>query len=182
MTMTLANTLSAHRVAQLFPVALLGTAAVFAAGCGAQRQEDICAGDLPRPLGSHVAEWTGRQTAKARGSEFTLYLFRFQPSSTELTNEGRRILARITPLLNSEAYPIVIEPEDNNPQLDDARRRAIVAMITQARILDPETRVVIAAPTAEGMRGEEAMGVEDGLRNGGVGTGGGGRSSGSGGR
>ncbi|MCE2967768.1 MAG: hypothetical protein ACK55O_07460 [Phycisphaerales bacterium] len=178
--MSLVSTISARR-ARVLPFVLLSAAAAVAGGCGAQRQEDICAGDLPRPLGSHVAEWTGRQTAKARGSEFTLYRFRFQPGSTELTNEGRRIMARLTSQLNSEAYPIVIEPEDNNPQLDEGRRRAIVSMITQARILDPETRVVIAAPTAEGLRGEEANLINDALRGGGVGGGGGGRS-GSGGR
>jgi hypothetical protein len=53
-------------------------------------------------------------------------------------------------------FPVLLQVENQDPARNEQRRAVIVAYLAQAGVHDPETRVILGYPEAEGLYGEEA--------------------------
>jgi hypothetical protein len=146
-------------------------------GCEAQRKEDIPAGAQPQPVGSSVRDHFGRQAAKAEQDDFVVYNYEWDGESTRLTRNGARRFGSVAPRLASEPFDFIIEPSADE-RLDDARRRALVTLVARQGIPNADDRVVVAYPSAEGLFGDEAPRIYDGViqRSDSAGGGAGGRT------
>ncbi len=131
-------------------------------GCEAQRHEDIPDGAHPQPVGASVRDFFGRQARKAEQDDFVIYRYEWQSDgSTALNDWGQRRFNELVPRLSHEPFDIVIQPSDNG-RLDEARQRTLVSLIAREGIVNPNDRVVVAWPDAEGLYGEEARQISEG--------------------
>jgi hypothetical protein len=136
------------------------------------RCANIPPGVQPAPPGTYVNKFIHVQAAKAETDDFVLYKHMWFNGGTELGPLGRYQLDLITRRLPTVPFPVVIETSKDD-QLDSQRRGVIVALLRARGFTDPD-RVIVAYPIAEGLRGDEAVLVYNGLINLGAGLGGGG--------
>lgn len=127
---------------------------------------DIPQGAIPQPIGTYVNLYLDRQSGKAEADDFTLYYNEFLEDQAVLGPFGGQHLARIIHRLPFVPFPIVIQPDPDqpDPSLTLRRQQAVIDALVQAGIPDAARRVVIAQPRAEGMPGSEAA-VIGGLPN-----------------
>jgi hypothetical protein len=140
--------------------------------CGIDNCADIPKGAIPTHPGTYVNAYLNKSADKAELDDFVLYYNEFKDSEPVLGPFGRRHLAQIIARLPTVPFPVVIQPtpdhlkatntpyhpedKDIDPrQLDQARRKAVVDLLCQAKIPNAEERVVVGIPTAEGLFGEE---------------------------
>jgi hypothetical protein len=158
--------------------------AVLASGNGPiTRCIDNCAtipyGAQPALCGTYVNQFIHIQETKAEMDDFVLYKHMWFRGGAELGPLGRYQVDMIVKRLPSVPFPVVIETSKNEA-LDNARREAIATMLA-ARGLTDKTRIIVAYPQAEGLYGEEAPLIYNGLLRGAANRGGYGAGFGGGG-
>jgi hypothetical protein len=139
------------------------TAPLFITGCastGNWWNIDNCAtippGAQPAPLGTYVHRFQDVQAAKAEADDFVIYKYEWRPNSPVLSPFGMYHINEIIKRLPFVPFPVMIQVNEVDGQLNEARRCAIVQALTMNGIPDAETRVILGFPEAEGLFGEEA--------------------------
>jgi hypothetical protein len=130
---------------------------------------DNCAtipkGAQPAPPGTYINQFIAVQAGKAETDDFVLYKHMWYRAGIELGPLGRFQLGLIARRLPSVPFPVVIETS-GNAELDETRREVVVAMLRISGFDDP-SRVIVAYPIAEGLYGDEAYRVYNGILFGG---------------
>jgi hypothetical protein len=116
----------------------------------------------PTPFGSQVHEAIARQLAKAYRERLVLYQVDFlaadDPHPEQLTDRGRRELARILQDMQIVPGMILIEHSRTDPDLDRQRRAYVQHLLeTLGSGVPPEA--VIVGPAPGGLSGLEALAV-----------------------
>ncbi len=115
------------------------------------------------PLGARVYGCFAAQVTRGNATRFTLYHYDFNRRTGGLTDRGRRQVAKFAAELETCPYGILIQPVPHEPQLDAARRAAVVAELESLGTrLDP-SRVVVGHPRAAGLAGMEASQIQSNL-------------------
>jgi hypothetical protein len=171
---------------------------------GGANCDDIAAGAIPRPAGTYTCQWQSAQIARATQGKMVVFENEWYLGGQELGPEGQKHIARIAKLISANEYPVVVEPHFDTQRnafdesLNEARRLAVVDRLTRVGVPNPESRVIVGLPEAEGLYGPEAQrygnmrmmggfnllgggGLGGGLGGGGGGLGGGGLGGGFGG-
>jgi hypothetical protein len=135
---------------------------------------DNCAtippGAQPALCGTYVNQFIHIQETKAEMDDFVLYKHMWFRGGTELGPLGRYQIDMIVKRLPGVPFPVVIETSKNE-SLDNARRETIVTMLA-ARGLTDKSRIIVAYPQAEGLYGDEAPLIYNGLLRGAANRGG----------
>lgn len=134
------------------------------AGCHHRYHDckDIPHGAIPQPIGTHVCQWQTEQMARAEQDDFVIYRYEWLRDSAQFSPYGGRHMMGIAGRLPHAPFPVVIEPSDD-ATLDQARREAATRMLAELGMPDAADRVVIGAPEAEGLFGQEAPQVTEEL-------------------
>lgn len=111
------------------------------------------------PLGSNVRAHYHTMETNGEASDFILYRHDFQESSAHLTPAGKDRLLEIAARMRSAPYPVVVERSLNNndPELDELRRRLVESVLTGLGNMDAEKRVFVSQsydPGLNSMEGE----------------------------
>jgi hypothetical protein len=149
---------------------------------GGRACQDIPAGAIPQPLGTHACQWQAAQMDRAEQDKYVLYSYEWQSGGDQLGPFGEHHLERIASTLEGTPFPVILQKTDN-ADLDASRRQKIVERLLQREIQGADARVIVATPEAEAMYGISAPGTAvEYLRTGGQGgaTQGGGNFGGGG--
>jgi hypothetical protein len=128
-------------------------------GCCALPAVDRCAnipkGAIPQPRGAHVQAFMDVQAGKAEADDFVIYKHEWCEDGKVLGPYGNYHLGQIIRRLPTVPFPVLIQvgPDD---KLNEVRRQLIVSQLAAAGIHDPEQRVIVGFPAAEGVYGDEA--------------------------
>jgi hypothetical protein len=129
-----------------------------AAGCLPGVHVDNCSaipsGAIPAPVGTYNAKLQETQASKAEADDFVIYKYEWHMGGAELGPYGRYHISEIINRLPTVPFPVIVQPHVD-AQLTEARRQVIVTYLARSGIPDPEQRVVVGFPTAEGLYGEE---------------------------
>jgi len=131
-------------------------------GCGPGVCNDIVPGAIPQPLGTHACQWQQGQIAKAQLDKLTIYDREWSKGGTDLSLNGRRHLEELADVLPQLPNPVVVE-ETREPEKDAVRRSVVVDFLARRGVADAEHRVVTGRPEAEGLFGQEAPGIAQGM-------------------
>jgi hypothetical protein len=123
---------------------------------------DIPAGAIPQPTGTHVRMINDTQAGKAEADDFVIYQHEWTGGGAVLGPRGRRHLAEIARRLPAETFPVLIETSDNE-ELDQTRRQFVLGQLAASDLADMDSRVTIGYPEAEGMSADDAARVHGGL-------------------
>lgn len=134
----------------------------------------------PTMLGASVDEMNRTQELNAEAAKYVVYQHEFEPNFIEskgdkdawkLNGYGEDHVKQIAAnLLRGDELPVVIERSQTSPkagteyqypvhfndELDEKRRRCVVAALTAMGVTDAETRVVVAPAFSEGLMSSEA--------------------------
>jgi hypothetical protein len=144
----------------------------------------VAAYDRPFPLGAVNDTFWETQQTNAEAADFVFHDHEFRGETAQLAPGAKRHLEQVAMRWEHVPFPVLIEMSEYNakPQLDRARRQAVIEQLARLGIHNPEGRVVIADAYTPGMPGVQAERMyyrSLGTRSGG--GGGGGRFGGSGG-
>lgn len=117
-------------------LAMLSLSALIVTGCA----------DRPEPVGQNSA--TFWRTEQIEAMDFVFWDHEFAGETNDLVPGAKRHLEEVALRLPHVQFPVVIEQSMLNakPDLDRARRRTIVTLLTRIGVADAEDRVVIANP------------------------------------
>ncbi len=142
--------------------------------------QDIPAGAIPRPLGSHTCGWQTAQAEAAERDDFVVYRYEWIGQSVELGPFGTRHVMGLAQRMATQPATLVLEPS-GDATLDSTRREALIQSLASQNLPDPASRVVVGWGVAEGLEGQEAQRLSQGyFRSGSRGGGGGGGGQGMG--
>ena len=110
---------------------------------------------MPEPNGLAVHRFQDIQAAKAEPSDFVFFLDEWYKGGTVLGPYGTYHLGHMLERLPKVPFPVVIQPS-HDQELNETRRQQIVTALAKAGVPDPDQRVLIAFPSAEGLYGDEA--------------------------
>lgn len=110
------------------------------------------------PLGSVVRAHYHTMHTNGEASDFILYRHDFQESSAYLTSAGKDRLLEMAARMRSAPFPIIVERSMNNddPELDDLRRRLVSSVLTDLGNNDAEQRVFVSQAYDPGINSMEA--------------------------
>ncbi len=123
---------------------------------GIGRCQTIPKGAIPQPYGWFVHKWENAQCSKAEADDFVIYKHEWFKGGTELGPYGTYHIQQILKRLPGVPFPVLIQVETQDPARNEMRRMVIVNYLAQAGVPDPDTRVVLGYPEAEGLYGDEA--------------------------
>ncbi len=112
---------------------------------------------IEAPHGFYLHEHTSIMKAKAAPHAFTLYQSDFVDDSTTLSPAGAQRLTLMGRRLACWLGPVVVEWTPERPELAEARRAAIVATLSAARLPVDDTRVVVGPSPYPGLPGTDAV-------------------------
>lgn len=114
--------------------------------------------DRPFPVGQVTDSFWETQQANAEAADFIFYDHEFRGNTAQLSPGAKKHLEQIALRLEHVPFPIVIEQSLHNakPELDEARRQAVVEQLAAMGVLNAEERVVIANAFPEGYTGIES--------------------------
>jgi hypothetical protein len=144
---------------------LIAGVAALAAGChetGAgyfwptDRCADIPCGAIPRPAGVYSCQWQNEQKFRAEQDKYVIYQCEWYLGGDHLGPEGRRHVETIAKKLDGVPFSVIIE-KSANANLNETRRKYIVATLTSLGVSSAERRVVVDYSEAEGFDGSEAV-------------------------
>jgi hypothetical protein len=118
--------------------------------------QTIPKGAIPQPYGWFVHGWENAQCAKAEADDFVIYKHEWFKGGTELGPYGTYHIQQILKRLPGVPFPVLIQFQTQDPAKNEMRRMVIVNYLAQAGVPDPDTRVVLGYPEAEGLYGDEA--------------------------
>lgn len=110
------------------------------------------------PLGAvSRAHWHTMET-NGEASDFVLYRNEFVDQSSELSPYGRDHIMEIAARLPAVPFPVLVQRSENNsdPELDAARRDAVVRILNQLGNADADSRTVVSQPYSDGINSLEA--------------------------
>ncbi|MCE9546751.1 MAG: hypothetical protein K8T25_14825 [Planctomycetia bacterium] len=109
-------------------------------------------------LGANIYPMINAQVASGLAEQLVLYNYDFvdNGTGTTLNPHGQKQLCRMAHVLSHCDYVLVIERNDGNPALDEARRLAVIEAAKSLPVPLADDRVVVACPLATGLRGSEA--------------------------
>lgn len=137
-----------------FAAAMLA-GATLVVGCHKDRRQDIPEGALPQPLGTSTNEFFSRQAQVGETDAFVVYLYEWDGDGTDLDAWSQQRLHGLINQLPRQPYLLVVQPSDDS-RLDDARRRALVAMVSRQGVPHADERVIVANPRADALYGIES--------------------------
>jgi hypothetical protein len=114
--------------------------------------------DRPFPLGAvNDVFWETQQT-NAEAADFIFHDHEFRGETAQLAPAAKRHLEQVALRWEHVPFPVVIEMSEFNakPQLDRARRQAVIEQLARLGIHNPEGRVVIADAYTPGLPGVQA--------------------------
>ncbi len=109
------------------------------------------------PLGSSLYAHGRTQVANGNAARMVFYHYDFVDGTDQLNVRGRDKLVKVSRLLPSTFFPVVIERTPSKPGLDEQRRAGLLAELCESRFPIPPERVVIGPPIAAGLTGYEAV-------------------------
>lgn len=110
------------------------------------------------PLGSYINRQFAVQVSKADAHRFTVYQTDFLPGTDRFSPPGAARFNLMYGRLPAWTGPIFVEWTPDQPELAEARRRAILATLATAGTPIPADRVVIGPSPYPGAIGTEAAG------------------------
>jgi hypothetical protein len=143
----------------LVTVCLLPAACcVLVAGCHNSEPKKACPPyDRPFPLGQVTdAHWETQQT-NAEAADFIFYDHEFEGATPRLTPAGKKHLLQVAVRLDHVPFPVVVEesPDHRTPELDQLRRKAIVAQLHELGQDGIDGRAVVAPAFPAGINATE---------------------------
>ena len=167
----------------LFLSSLALTAAL---GCHHHKSGGSYAGpgaDRPFPIGQVTDSFWETQQTNAEAADFIFYDHEFRGNTTQLSPGAKKHLEQVALRLEHVPFPVVIEESlhDARPELDHARRQAIVEQLARLGVLNADERVVVANAFPEGYPAIESEGSYYTITGGAFGGGAGRRFGGTGG-
>jgi hypothetical protein len=136
------------------------------AGCAlpaVDRCASIPKGAIPPPLGTSARAVMTVQATKAEADDFVIYKYEWcAEDGKALGPFGSYHLGQIIRRLPTVPFPVLIQVHPDEA-VNLARREFIVQQLAFAGIPDPDQRVIVGFPTAEGLYGEEAEFIYDRL-------------------
>jgi len=133
------------------------------AGAGAARAGCGCGGwwghwgelfqptTCPAVTGTYTRQLFDQQAAKAEADDFVIYKNEWYMGGTHLGPFGSYHITEIVRRLAGVPFPVVIQPQIGDPALDLTRRDVVVRALAEAGVPNPDQRVLIAYPQAEGL-------------------------------
>lgn len=127
-------------------------------GRGNGRNNQVAPYDRPFPLGAVSDTFWETQQTNAEAADFIFHDHEFRGETAQLAPAAKQHLEQVALRLEHVPFPIVIEMSEYNakPQLDRARRQAVIEQLARLGIHNPEGRVVIAGAYTPGMPGVQA--------------------------
>jgi hypothetical protein len=108
---------------------------------------------IPPPAGTYTQAIFDAQARKAEADDFVVYKNEWFNAGTKLGPYGEYHLNQIAKRLPTVPFPVVLQPEADSG-LNQARLEVLITCLANKGIVDPEQRVIIAYPEAEGLFGE----------------------------
>jgi uncharacterized membrane protein YgcG len=138
--------------------------ALAVSGCqsGHKACEDIPPGAIPQPNGAYLCQWNHAEIARADRDNFVIYQYEWSADGTKLTQFGQEHMKRIAQGLPQVCFPVVIEPSSDQ-NLNEIHRMAVLEALANCHASIVPERVVLGRSEAEGLYGQEALGVERGM-------------------
>ncbi len=134
------------------------------------RPKELCrktycnAPTMPPPLGSYVRAWENVQRLNAEEDDFVIYSHEFVIGAT-LGPHGRHHVEIIARHLPKVQHQVIVEACGEDA-LDQLRKATIIQLLSERGITDATLRVQLGRSQAEGLRGDQILGVyQSGLRN-----------------
>jgi hypothetical protein len=127
------------------------------AGCGCgggwwDHWRELCQPTTcPAVTGTYTRQLFDQQAAKAEADDFVIYKNEWYMGGTQLGPFGSYHITEIVRRLPEVPFPVVIQPQIGDPALDMTRRDVVVRALASAGVPDPDQRVLIAYPQAEGL-------------------------------
>jgi len=128
-------------------------------------------GAIPAPAGTSVHAWLDQMSIAAEADDFVVYKHEWYQGGLELGPYGQYHLDQMVHRLAHVPFPVVLQPEATNPAVNEVRRRVLIEGLAKAGVPDAARRVIIAFPKAEGMYGDGAYRIYNGIIGGGGGAG-----------
>ena len=103
---------------------------------------------MPPEAGVNVREWQARQIAKADAAFFIVFRHEWAngDDTATLSEFGFDHARRVADKAMALDYPIVIEPEPGQPELDQRRVDYMVEFLTDRNVPQARRRVIVAIP------------------------------------
>ena len=114
------------------------------------------------PLGTLMHAANAAQVGNGEAAAMVLRQFDFEPGKAQPNLRGRDHLDRIAAMLPASFHPVVIE-RSGKPELDEARKKAIVALLNSGPFPVPPERVIVRSDLTRGLRGDEAIVIHEGM-------------------
>ena len=121
----------------------------------------------PRPFGTFVRSAVDAQVSNGIAAQLTLYRYDFVDISgevsTTLNSYGRIRLMRMASILNTCPYPLVIEYDQDHPQVNEGRRKHVLTQLQQINGSVADEQVVVRIPAVRGRDAQEGLLLYQGL-------------------
>lgn len=121
----------------------------------------------PRPFGTYMRAAGAAQVSAGLAAQQTLYSYDFAVidgrPSPRLNAYGRQELVRLVDLASATGFPLLIERDDRQPGLNEARRRHVLAEVRRLQPDFPEERVLVGRPATRPFSAAEALEVDRNL-------------------
>jgi len=126
-------------------------------GCGGRGYLGGPTYDRPFPLGAVTDQHWETQQTNAEAADFIFFDHEFVGQTAEFAPGAKVHIEQVAMRLEHVPFPIVIEQGLHNahPELDRARRRAVIEALARMGIPNVEHRVVVAPAFTEGFTGIE---------------------------
>ena len=125
-----------------------------------QRVQEKWAGhpdESEEPFGSFILAHRSTQVAKGQAAQMVLYRYDFVEGHSELNTRGKRQLNKFAELLPKNFSPIIIEPNEHAPNLNETRRQFVLNKLNnEGSFPVPPERVRVDLPSAVGLNGRHA--------------------------
>jgi hypothetical protein len=115
----------------------------------------IPSGAIPPPAGVHVRGFQEVHASEAEADDFVIYKHEWLNDGTRLGPFGGYHLHDIAKRLPHVPFPVQVQA-DVRTELNEARRKEAVRLLSLYGIADADQRVTIGFSQAEGLYGEEA--------------------------
>lgn len=105
------------------------------------------------------------QVARGLQDQMVLYDYDFHEGANadQLSSQGRHQLEKFAQLVASHGFPVVIQPSEGRPELEAARQAHVAMELAAMTPAATENSVVVARPRAPGLRGQEALIIDQNL-------------------
>lgn len=145
-------------IVPLTPSASCATPLVGTAGpvCGRGGRLTLV-GSEGQPFGLSVSSHFDGHVRAAEAARMVFHDYDFQPGSGKLNHRGWERVVEVAKLMGGNADPVVIERMPRDPKVAELRRLTVLAALTEVAPAVQPTRVVVAAPLAQPIRGPEAI-------------------------